>query len=49
MKGSRSRQTIARLEEIVWRQDAEIARLTERLGRYENGERERLPATPRIY
>jgi 5-methylcytosine-specific restriction endonuclease McrA len=49
VKGSRSRQTIARFEEVVWRQDAEIARLTERLARYENGERERLPATPKIY
>jgi hypothetical protein len=44
VKGSRSRETIARLEEIVWRQDAEIARLTERLA-----EAERPRATPRIY
>jgi HNH endonuclease len=44
-----TRQKVAMLEEVIWRQDAEIARLTERLARYENGERERLPATPRIY
>jgi 5-methylcytosine-specific restriction endonuclease McrA len=44
VKGSRSRQTIARLEEVIWRQDAEIARLTERLA-----EAERPRASPRIY
>jgi hypothetical protein len=49
VKGSRSRETIARLEEIIWRQDAEIARLTAELAGYENGERERPRATPRIY
>jgi hypothetical protein len=44
-----TRQRVAMLEEVIWRQDAEIARLTERLTGYESGERERLPATPRIY
>jgi 5-methylcytosine-specific restriction endonuclease McrA len=44
-----TRTRIARLEEVIWKQDAEIARLTERLAGYENGEPERPPATPRIY
>jgi hypothetical protein len=44
-KRSRDREPIARLEEIVWRQDAEIARLSAELAAHENGK----PATPRIY
>jgi 5-methylcytosine-specific restriction endonuclease McrA len=46
-----TRQTIAKLRTLVWEQQAEIDRLTERLGRYEdaNGDRVRRGRTPAIH
>jgi hypothetical protein len=46
-----TRQTIVRLHTLVWEQQAEIDRLTERLGRYEdaNGDRVRRGRTPAIH
>jgi hypothetical protein len=43
--------TIAKLRTLVWAQQAEIDRLTERLGRYEdaNGDRVRRGRMPAIH
>lgn len=43
--------TIEKLRALVWEQQAEIDRLTERLGRYEdaNGHRVRRGRTPAIH
>ena len=44
-----TRQTIAKLRTLVWEQQAEIGRLTERLARYEDGDRVRRGRTPAIH
>jgi 5-methylcytosine-specific restriction endonuclease McrA len=46
-----TRQTIAKLRTLVWEQQVEIDRLTERQGRYEgaNGDRVRRGRTPAIH
>jgi 5-methylcytosine-specific restriction endonuclease McrA len=46
-----TRQTIVKLRTLVWEQQAEIDRLTERLGRYEdaNGDRVRRGRRPAIH